>query len=72
VATFYGLTLANLVFLPVAHKLKVLVVEQTLRDEMRVEGLVMIAENRQPWMVEKTLASFGAVNRNVVPLKAAA
>ena len=46
--------------------------EQTLRDEMRVEGLVMIAEKRQPWLVEKTLASFGAVNSNVVPLKAAA
>jgi chemotaxis protein MotA len=72
VATFYGLSLANLVFLPVAHKLKVHVFEQTLRDEMRVEGLVMIAKNRQPWLVEKTLASFGAVNSNVVPLKAAA
>ncbi|MBI5255516.1 MAG: flagellar motor protein [Burkholderiales bacterium] len=72
VATFYGLSLANLVFLPVAHKLKVHVFEQTLRDEMRVEGLVMIAEHRQPWLVEKTLASFGAVTSNVVPLKAAA
>ena len=72
VATFYGLSLANLVFLPVAHKLKVHVFEQTLRDEMRVEGLAMIAENRQPWLVEKTLASFGGVNSNVTPLKAAA
>jgi chemotaxis protein MotA len=70
VATFYGLSLANLVLLPVANKLKVYVFEQTLRDEMRVEGLVMIAENRRPWLVEKTLASFGAVTANVVPLKA--
>lgn len=72
VATFYGLSLANLVFLPIAHKLKVHVFEQTLRDEMRIEGLVMIAQNRQPWLVEKTLASFGAAPTNVVPLKAAA
>jgi chemotaxis protein MotA len=72
VATFYGLALANLVFLPIAHKLKVHVFEQTLRDEMRVEGLVMIAQNRQPWLVEKTLASFGVPTGNVVPLKAAA
>lgn len=72
VATFYGLALANLVFLPVAHKLKVHVFEQTLRDEMRIEGLVMIAQNRQPALVAKTLASFGTQLSNVVPLKAAA
>lgn len=72
VATFYGLALANLVFLPVAHKLRVHVAEQTLRDEMRIEGLVMIAQNRQPWLVEKTLASFGGRAGQLVPLKAAA
>ena len=69
VATFYGLGLANLVFLPVAGKLKGILFELTLRDEMRIEGLGMIAENKQPQLVEKTLRSFGAERSSGVPLR---
>jgi chemotaxis protein MotA len=58
VATLYGLGLANLIFLPIAAKLKSVIFEITLRDEMRIEGLTMIAQAKNPRQVEKTLKAF--------------
>lgn len=73
VATLYGLSLANLVFLPLANRLKATLYERTLRDEMRIEGLIMIAQNKNPRLVEKTLASFSVQPpANVTVLRKAA
>lgn len=55
VATIYGLALANLVFLPVAAKLRSMIFELTLRDELRIEGLIMIAEKKLPGKVQRAL-----------------
>ena len=55
IATVYGLALANLICLPVAFRLRSIIFELTLRDELRIEGLVMIAQGKQPRLVEKSL-----------------
>lgn len=69
VATIYGLALANLVFLPLAAKLRTMIFELTLRDELRIEGLVMIAQNKQPRLVERTLVAVGEKAGNVIGIK---
>lgn len=48
VATIYGVGLANLVFLPVANKLKGIIAQQVMLREMLVEGLVGIAGGEHP------------------------
>jgi chemotaxis protein MotA len=58
VATIYGVGLANLVFLPVATKLKVLIARQVLVREILVDGLVSIAEGENPRMIENRLLGY--------------
>jgi chemotaxis protein MotA len=58
VATAYGLFFANLIFLPLAAKFRMQIFEITLRDEMRVEGIAMIAQSKQPHLVEASLGAF--------------
>lgn len=72
VATLYGLGLANLVFLPIAAKLRAVIFELTLRDELRIEGLTMIAKGKLPQLVQRTLVSVSAEASNPVSLKSAA
>jgi chemotaxis protein MotA len=72
VATIYGLALANLVFLPLAAKLRAIIFELTLRDEMRIEGLTMIAQNKQPRLIERTLVAAGEKANNVIHIHRAA
>jgi chemotaxis protein MotA len=71
VATIYGLALANIVFLPLATKFRAIIFELTLRDELRVDGLTMIAQNKQPWLVERTLTAVQEKAVNVVNMKRA-
>lgn len=58
VATIYGVGLANLVFLPVAKKLKTLVQEHTQYREMLIEGMVSIAEGENPRNIEVKLLGY--------------
>ena len=60
VATIYGVGLANLVFLPIANKLKVLIARQVLAREILVDGLVSIASGENPRMIENRLAGYVA------------
>ena len=66
VATLYGLGLANMVLLPLASKFKAMLFELTLRDEMRVEGLAMIAETKKPHVIERSLKAFAQQGGNAV------
>ena len=68
-ATIYGLALANLLFLPLAAKFRGMIFELTLRDELRIDGLIMIAQNKQPRLVERTLTAAGERATNVVNLR---
>ncbi|HEX5363693.1 MAG TPA: flagellar motor protein [Gallionella sp.] len=58
VATIYGVAFANLLFLPMANKLKFIVMQQTRMREMLVDGLVAIANGDNPRLVEARLQSY--------------
>jgi chemotaxis protein MotA len=58
VATIYGVALANLVFLPVAGKLKIRHREEQMVKEMILEGVVSILEGMNPRMMETKLRTF--------------
>lgn len=58
VATIYGVGLANLVFLPVANKLKAVIARHVVLHEMVVDGLVAIANGENPRMIEGRLMSY--------------
>ena len=58
VATIYGVGSANLIFLPMANKLKALVNKQVKVKEMYIEGLVAIANGENPRMIEAKLQGY--------------
>ena len=58
VATIYGVALANLILLPVANKLKSIVMNAAHFNEMIIEGLVSIAEGENPRNIETKLLGF--------------
>ena len=55
VATIYGVGFANLLFLPVADRLKSLVLRNSNVDDLFIEGLVAIAEGEHPRSIEVRL-----------------
>jgi chemotaxis protein MotA len=58
VSTIYGVGLANLVFLPVANKLKAHIMQQSKRHTMLVDGLMMIANGEHPRFIETKLQGY--------------
>jgi chemotaxis protein MotA len=58
VATIYGVGFANLLFLPMANKLKSQVHNQTRFREMIVEGVTSIAEGENPRNIETRLQGY--------------
>lgn len=58
VSTIYGVAFANLLFLPIANKLKSILMEQAHMQEMVVDGLVGIANGDNPRQVEIKLQSY--------------
>lgn len=58
VATIYGIGSANLLFLPVASKLKVSVMRQSRYRELLLEGILSIAEGENPRSIELKLQGF--------------
>jgi len=58
VATIYGVGAANLVFIPIANKLKALVQRHTQFRELIIEGVVAISEGENPRNIEIKLHGF--------------
>ena len=58
VATIYGVGLANLVFLPIANKLKAHINRLVVQREMVVDGLVGIANGDNPRIIESRLQGY--------------
>jgi len=58
VATIYGVSLANMLFLPVANKLKNAIGYQNRAREMMIEGLISIADGENPRTIEMKLQGF--------------
>lgn len=58
VTTFYGSVLANVIFLPLAKKLKVRNDEEIIAKELMVEGLLSIQAGENPRIIEEKLKTF--------------
>ncbi|QUH26285.1 flagellar motor protein [Serpentinicella alkaliphila] len=58
ITTFYGSLLANLIFLPIANKLKLRSKEEIMRKEIMVEGLLSIQAGENPRIIEEKLKAF--------------
>lgn len=58
VATIYGVGLANLVYLPIAGKLKYYIARMVASKEMLVDGLVGIAVGDNPRIIEGRLKGY--------------
>lgn len=58
VATIYGVGLANLLFIPIANKLKAHIFQASQAREMLIEGISSIAEGENPRNIELKLSGF--------------
>lgn len=58
VATIYGVGSANLIYLPVAGKMKIRIREEQIAREMTLEGVTSILEGMNPRMLETKLLGF--------------
>lgn len=58
ITTFYGSVLANLIFTPIAKKLKLQSDSETLRKELYIEGLLSIQEGENPRIIRDKLNAF--------------
>jgi chemotaxis protein MotA len=57
-ATVYGIGAANLFFLPVAAKLKMIIQRQTQYHEMVIDGMLAIAHGENPRAIEAKLQGY--------------
>lgn len=58
VATIYGVGLANLIYLPIAGKLKYYIARMVASKEMLIDGLVGIAVGDNPRIIESRLRGY--------------
>lgn len=58
VSTMYGLALANLILLPVAHRIRANVAETFEVEEMMVEGGLSLMDGIHPWLVRERLECY--------------
>lgn len=62
ITTFYGAILANIVFIPMAGKLKTRSASELLNKNLVVEGMKSILEGENPRLMEQKLHAFVAPN----------
>jgi chemotaxis protein MotA len=60
VATIYGVGLANLLFLPIAGRLKARISREASRREVLTEALAALAAGENPRMIESRMAAWAA------------
>ncbi len=58
VATFYGIVLANMVFIPVAENLTMINKQDETIREIVIDGLRLIRKKEHPKVIEETLKSY--------------
>ena len=58
IATIYGVGFANLIYLPIANKIRAIIHQQTMYREMVSEGLIGIAHGENPHAIENRLSAF--------------
>ena len=58
ITTFYGAVLANVLFLPIAGKLRARSKEESLVKEMILQGIISLSRGDNPRIIEQKLHSF--------------
>jgi flagellar motor component MotA len=58
IATLYGVSSANLIFLPIGNKLKHCATDEVAGKEMLIEGILAIQSGDNPRIVEEKLVAF--------------
>jgi chemotaxis protein MotA len=58
VTTFYGVIAANLIFFPIAGKLRLLSAQELLVKQLIIGGIVSVQKGDNPRVVEQKLHSF--------------
>ena len=58
VATIYGVALANLLLIPLANKIKSLVLARYRYQEMMLEGLLSISEGQSPQLIRQRMQGY--------------
>ncbi len=58
IATIYGVGFANLIYLPIANKIRAIIHQQTMYREMISEGLMSIAQGENPHAIANKLSAF--------------
>lgn len=66
-ATLYGVASANLIFLPIASKIKARGEEEASRMEMMLDGMLSIQNGDHPLLVRRKLESYTAETRRDLP-----
>lgn len=65
ITTFYGVMMANLIFTPMAKKLKIMSDEEYLRKELILEGILSIQDGENPRIIREKLNAF--LSRSQIP-----
>jgi chemotaxis protein MotA len=60
VATIYGVGFANLIYLPIYHKIRAIISEKSQYMEMMLEGIAFIAEGENPRVIETKLQGYSS------------
>jgi chemotaxis protein MotA len=58
VATIYGVGFANILCIPIGKKIKNIIFQQTLYDEMIIDGVCALAEGEHPQAIEYKLRGY--------------
>lgn len=58
IATIYGVGFANLLYIPIANKIRAIIHQQTMYREMISEGLNAIAQGENPHAIANKLSAF--------------
>lgn len=69
ITTLYGILLANLIFNPIAGKLKMKSQEEVLIKEVMIEGILSIQAGENPRIVEEKLKAFLGEFQNEIPAR---
>jgi chemotaxis protein MotA len=57
-ATLYGITFANLIWIPIANKLTLIAKKEKLQQELLVEGILAIQQGENPAIIKERLICF--------------
>lgn len=66
-ATLYGVASANIIFLPIASKIKARGEEEIQNMELLLEGVLAVQNGEHPLLVRKKLASYASAGFSIIP-----